>query len=129
MKKRKSPIVLVSILGVAVLAAAVMNYKPAGTEDGHDHGKEPPKQETKPLPDDVITGKPRETPDASQVFKDGKKTAAKMPRVEAEGPEGEEDPSILEPEQIDYKPTPSDNSTSAHWFDKESSQGKGSSKK
>lgn len=108
MKKRKPPIILGSVLATlfgGLLVFGAMQSKPP-TPGGEAQN---PNQ---------VTGDSMSAPSAADLHKGTVANAGKPTGRPAEEEDTEGAPSILEPDYTEFKPTPSDSSTSAHWYDK-----------
>lgn len=116
MKKRKPPILLISILVVMVGAVAVMNgpsSQMAG--DGHGHGEAPQGDDSQVLTPGRATTDSKENLAAMVKAKVG---ATKKQRT----PEGDEvkEPVIIAPTPAKYIPKPGESPTASQWHRKES---------
>ncbi|MFQ3586441.1 MAG: hypothetical protein SNJ74_10805 [Fimbriimonadaceae bacterium] len=102
MKKRKSPIALISVLVVFVFGLMIMTVRPP---------ERPPQMAEN---SDQVTGAPRPAP--------SKEDLSRMVSADrADGPEPPEEfvprrPSVLRPPRLDYTPQPNDSSISTHWY-------------
>ncbi|HEY0867285.1 MAG TPA: hypothetical protein VGE01_07900 [Fimbriimonas sp.] len=119
MKKRSSPILLITILIICLGVVFGMNYKPS-KDDGHDHQAEAPKASEGAAP-----GTPRtNTPSVADLKKQSqaKPTAMRPPnpmsRAKAMGmPDEAVPPSIENPNAgLTVKPKPSDSSIAGQWY-------------
>lgn len=109
MKKRKFPIVPVSLLVIMIGGAIAVSFRPL------DAQQEPQERE--------VTGEERKSGDVKDLSKIAKEQAGSKKLAR---PGGEDEsavgPALLLPEEFDYKPTPNTSATSAHWYRDGSSQ-------
>lgn len=110
MKKRKPPIILGSILatlfGGLLVFGAMQSKPPTPGGDGHNHDA------------NQVTGESTSAPSAKDLHTGAVANAGGPKGRPKEEEDSEGAPSILEPDFTEFKPTPSDSSTSAHWYDK-----------
>jgi hypothetical protein len=110
MKKQKAPVVLVTLLVLAIGTAAVLRNLGTGT---------PLEQaQTPPAPTDV-TGKSRSAPSKDEIASKASRSPG-APRPDGEELAQKDEPSILLPDVQTYKPQPNTTSTSAQWYKEES---------
>lgn len=115
MRKRKPPVLLVTMLVLMLTAVGIIYAPRAAAGDGHDHGQQA--ANTPPPPAAETGDRPKVS--ASQVA-----TMAKggigAPEKGRPGPTGMPGPgtapSIAAVKPMSYKPTPNESSTSTQWY-------------
>jgi hypothetical protein len=123
MMKRKPPVALITVLVVAV-AGLVIAAKPFGI-----YSKSPEEQAKimQKEMEDAMRAREQKDPDMKKVNTDAEaaklranlKIASGGPAKEgAEGDPEDTSPSVVLPEQVDYKPVPNEAATSSQWYDK-----------
>lgn len=129
MRKRKSPIVLVTVL--AIMASVAFGFNYASNRPGGNPAGEPPAPPASEGAEKTL-GEARAPEDASSVSKSIGASMSSAKRKEAdpatphEGPPGMSGPMIMNhsrPMGKQPKPKPNSSSTSAQWYDKESALG------
>ena len=123
MRKRKSPIVLVTML--ALIAVGVSGYNFATSRTGGNPAEQPPAPE---VADAKAVGdsRPAVSPsNISQAVKGSMTSAKPSPPSGRPDRPGSGGPMILNPAAVakPEKPKPNPSSTSAQWYDKESALG------
>ncbi len=119
MRKRNKPFLLATLLVVFVGAAVGMNVAMAPkTPDEHGHEEEKPHEEPSPLGAARKEDNSKSASAAAAALASPDGLAKATPSA---APERGEAPkmSIVRQKASDYKPTPNDSSTSAHWYTKE----------
>lgn len=123
MIKRKPPVALITVLVVAI-AGLVIAAKPFGI-----YSKSPEEQAKimQKEMEDAMRAREQKEPDMKKVNTDeeAKKLRENLKTTGGQkrrtGPEGEDEdtsPSVVLPEQKDYKPVPNEAATSSQWYDK-----------
>lgn len=111
MRKRKSPVVLVTILVIMLVAVGII-YSPRGGGDAHAHEAQPQGQPP------VETGdRPKiNTSDVAAMASSSMAASGPKKAVPMGGGAGGNEPSIVVPVQQNNRPVPSDSSTSTQWY-------------
>jgi hypothetical protein len=105
MKKRKPPIVLVTLMIVMLAVVAVMNAPRAS--QGHDHASHQGQE------DPEVTGQPREA-DSKDAVAERLKAPARPSMSGAPDEEGPTQPTIVGPRNS--RPEPNPTATTSQWY-------------
>lgn len=126
MRKRKSPIVLVTALAVLITTVAGLQYAWSRTNGPASAPEAPPVEDAKPVGESRAGQTAKDTSaSVKAAMQQSKPAAAEAPEGGPAGPPGSESgPLILNPSRSSNakpeKPKPNTSSTSAQWYNDES---------